>query len=54
MWLDKCYPDSAPSERTVRKLFTKFRSIHTSLEDDERSGRPTVAVKTTVTITVNN
>ena len=34
----------APSERTVRKWFAKFRTGHTSLDDGERSGRPNVAV----------
>lgn len=38
-WLDKCYPDSAPAERTVRKWIEKFKSGHTSTEDDARSGR---------------
>lgn len=43
-WLDKCYPDSAPAEATVRKWFAKFRTGHMSTEDDERSGRPKEAV----------
>ena len=43
-WLDKCYPDSAPSERIVCKWFAEFRSGYTSLEDDECSGRTNVAV----------
>jgi len=43
-WLDKCYPDSAPGEATIRKWFAKFRTGHMSTEDDERSGRPKEAV----------
>lgn len=39
-WLDKCYPDSAPSRQTVEKWFADFKRGRTDTDDAERSGRP--------------
>jgi histone-lysine N-methyltransferase SETMAR len=39
-WLDKCYPDSAPSRQTVEKWFAEFKRGRTDTDDAERSGRP--------------
>ena len=43
-WLDKCYPDSAPSKATVERWFAEFKCGRTSTEDAERSGRPNEVV----------
>lgn len=43
-WLDKCYPDSAPSRQMVEKWFGDFKRGRTSTDDAERSGRPNSAV----------
>lgn len=39
-WLDKCYPDSAPSKATVERWFAEFKRGRKDTEDAERSGRP--------------
>jgi len=43
-WLDKCYPDSAPSRQMVEKWFGDFKRGRTNTDDAERSGRPNSAV----------
>ena len=39
-WLQKCYPDSAPSKRTICYWFAKSKRGRTDTDDGERSGRP--------------
>ena len=41
--LHQVFHDTAPSEPTVRKWFGLFAEGRTSVEDDERSGRPSTA-----------
>ena len=36
-WLDKCYPDSAPSRQTVEKCYADFKLGLTNTDDAERS-----------------
>ena len=43
-WLDKCYPDSAPSIQMVEKWFADFKRGRTNTDDAECSGRPNSAV----------
>ena len=43
-WLDKCYPDSAPSKQMVEKWFEDSKRVRTNIDDVERSGRPNSAV----------
>ena len=43
-WLDKCYPDSAPSRQMVEKWFADFKRGRTNTDDAQRSGRPNSAV----------
>lgn len=43
-WLEKCYPDSAPSKTTICRWFAEFKRGRTNTEDAERSGRPNDAV----------
>ena len=43
-WLEKCYPDSAPSREMVEKWFADFKRGCTNTDDAERSGRPNSAV----------
>ena len=38
-WIDKCYPDSAPSRKMVDKWFADFKRGRTNTDDAERSGR---------------
>ena len=39
-WLQTCYPDSAPSKRTICYWFAEFKRGRTDTDDGERSGRP--------------
>ena len=39
-WLDKHYPNSAPSRQMVEKWIAEFKCGRTSTNDAERSGRP--------------
>ena len=39
-WLQKCYPDFAPSKRTICYWFAEFEHGRTDTDDGERSGRP--------------
>ena len=43
-WLDKHYPNSAPSRQMVEKWIAEFKRGRTSTNDAERSGRPNEAV----------
>lgn len=43
-WLDKCYPDSAPSKATVERWFAEFKCGRTRTDDAERCGRPNEVV----------
>ncbi|QQP41991.1 Putative DD34D transposase [Caligus rogercresseyi] len=43
-WLEKCYPDSAPSKTTIKRWFTNFKSGRTNTDDAERPGRPNEVV----------
>ena len=43
-WLDKCYPDSAPSRQMVKKWFSDLKRGRTNTEDAEHSSRPNSAV----------
>ena len=43
-WLDKCYPDSAPSRQIVEKWFADFKRGRTNTDDAERSARTNSAV----------
>ena len=43
-WLDKHYPNSAPSRQMVEKWIAEFKRGPTSTNDAERSGRPNEAV----------
>ena len=36
-WLDKCYPDSAPSKATVERWFAEFKCGRTDTNDTENS-----------------
>ena len=47
-WLEKCYPDSAPSKTTICRWYADFKRGRTDTNDAERSGCPNEAV-----ITVN-
>lgn len=38
-WLDKCFPDSAPSRQIIEKWFSDFKRGHTNTDDAERSAR---------------
>ena len=38
-WLDKCYPDSAPSRQMVEKWFPDFKRSRTNTDDAERPGQ---------------
>jgi len=35
-WLDKCYPDSAPSKATVERWFADFKRGRTDTNDAEQ------------------
>lgn len=39
-WLEKCYPDAAPSKSTVERWFSEFNRGRTDTDDAKRSGRP--------------
>ena len=39
-WLQKCYPDSTPSKKTICYWLAEFKRGRTDIEDGERSGRP--------------
>lgn len=43
-WLEKCYPDSAPSKTTICRWYADFKRGRTYTNDAERSGRPNEAV----------
>ena len=43
-WLDKYYPDSAPSRQMVEERFTDFKRSRTNTDGAERSGRPNSAI----------
>ena len=43
-WLDKCYPDSAPTRQVVGKWFADFKRGHTNTDDAERTGCPNSTV----------
>ena len=43
-WLQKCYPDSAPSKRTICYWFAEFKRGRTDTDDGEHAGRPIEAV----------
>ena len=45
-WLQKCYPDSAPSKRTICYWFAEFKRGRTDTDDGERSVRPIEVVTT--------
>ena len=38
-WLQKCYPDSDPSNRTICYWFAELKRDRTDTDDGERSGR---------------
>ncbi|QQP51094.1 Uncharacterized protein FKW44_012326, partial [Caligus rogercresseyi] len=40
IWLEQCYPDSAPSKATICRWFAEFKRGRVSTNDDKRSGRP--------------
>ena len=42
--LDKCYSDSAPSEKMVKRWYTDFKRSNTATNDAERSGHSNSAV----------
>ncbi|KAF7277223.1 hypothetical protein GWI33_009158 [Rhynchophorus ferrugineus] len=44
LWLEKCYKDSAPSERTLKRWFANFKRGCRDTDDAECSGRPNEAV----------
>ena len=43
-WLEKCYPDCAPSKTTICRWYADFKRVRTDTNDAERSGRPNEAV----------
>ena len=43
-WLEKCYPDSAPSKTTICRWCADFKRGRTDTNDAECSGRPNEAV----------
>ena len=43
-WLDKCYLDSALSERTVKRWYADFKCSRTDTNDAKCSGHPNSAV----------
>ena len=43
-WLEKCYPDCAPSKTTICRWYADFKRGCTDTNDAERSGRPNEAV----------
>lgn len=43
-WLDKCYPDAAPSRQMVERWIAEFKRGRTNTDDAERSGRPNSVV----------
>ena len=43
-WLEKCYPDCAPSKTTIYRWYADFKRGRTDANDAERSGRPNAAV----------
>ena len=43
-WLEKCYPDCAPSKTTICPCYADFKRGRTDTNDAERSGRPNEAV----------
>ena len=43
-WLDKYYPNSAPSRQMIEKWIFELKRGRTSTNDAERSGRPNEAV----------
>ena len=43
-WLEKCYPDCAPSKTTICRWYANFRRGRIDTNDAERSGRPNEAV----------
>nr|XP_040579897.1 uncharacterized protein LOC121128383 [Lepeophtheirus salmonis] len=45
-WLEKCYPDSAPSKTTLKRWFADFKRGRTDIDDAERPGWPNGAVIT--------
>ena len=44
-WLQRCYPDSAPSKRTICHWFAELKRGSTDTDDGERSGRPMVVIQ---------
>ena len=43
-WLEKSYPDCAPSKTTIFRWYANFKHGRTDTNDAERSGRPKKAV----------
>ena len=43
-WLEKSYPDCAPSKTTICRWYADFKRGRTDTNDAERSGRPNEAV----------
>ena len=43
-WLDKCYLDSALSEKMVKRWYVDFKHSYTDTNDAGRSGHPNSAV----------
>nr|XP_040583488.1 protein GVQW3-like [Lepeophtheirus salmonis] len=40
VWLEKCYPDSAPSKTTIKRWFADIKRGRRDTDDAERPGRP--------------
>ena len=43
-WLEKYYPNSAPSKTTIKRWFADFKHGRTDTDDAKRTGRPNEAV----------
>ena len=43
-WLEKCYPDCAPSKTMICRWYADFKRGRTDTNNAERSGRPNEAV----------
>ena len=43
-WLEKCYPDYAPSKTTICRWYADFKRGCTGTNDAKRSDRPNEAV----------
>lgn len=53
-YIRHAYPGTAPSKRTIERWFVKFRNGDRTLQEDQRSGRPTNILSTDIQQILDN